>query len=68
MTFALTLVLSLLSWLAYIALWRLHYSPIAKFPGPKLVALTQGYELWYDIVKGGKYVFKIRELHTRYGQ
>lgn len=57
-------------WLAYIiygAIYRLYWSPIARFPGPKLAALTRLYELYYDIVKGGQYTFKIGELHAKYG-
>lgn len=50
-----------------IAIYRLYLSPIAKFPGPPLAAVTYLYELYYDIVKRGKYTFKIRDLHARYG-
>ncbi|KAI9666683.1 MAG: hypothetical protein M1821_004619 [Bathelium mastoideum] len=42
-------------------------SPIAKFPGPKLAALSFWYEFYYDVVKGGRYTWKIRELHERFG-
>ena len=49
-------------------IYRLYWSPIAKFPGPKLAAVTYLYELYYDIVKRGKYTFKIRDLHDEYGQ
>ena len=49
-------------------IYRLYWSPIAKFPGPKLAAVTYLYELYYDIVKRGKYTFKIRDLHAEYGQ
>ena len=51
-----------------LAVYRLHFSPIAKFPGPKLAAVTYLYELYYDIVKRGKYTFKIRDLHAKYGR
>jgi len=66
-----TIVLSLVGWALYIvycAIWRLYLSPIARFPGPRLAALTHWYELYYDLVKGGKYVLKIRELHEQYGR
>ena len=50
-----------------VPIYRLYWSPIAKFPGPKLAAVTYLYELYYDIVKRGKYTFKIEELHAKYG-
>ena len=68
-TFATTgLVTSiLLSWLT-IAIYRLFIHPLAAFPGPKLAAITVLYEAYYDIWKGGKYIFKLNELHRKYGK
>lgn len=57
-------------WTVYViygAVHRLYFFPIAKFPGPKLAALTRLYELYYEIVQGGQYTFKIGELHEKYG-
>jgi hypothetical protein len=49
------------------AIYRLYFSPIAKFPGPKLAAATFWYEFYYDIILRGQYTFKVRELHAKYG-
>lgn len=46
---------------------RLFFSPIAKFPGPKIAAVTSWYELYYDVVKKGKYLFEIEKMHDKYG-
>jgi hypothetical protein len=51
-----------------LAIYRLYLSPIAKFPGPKLAAATYLFEGYYDVAKRGKYTFKIRDLHSEYGQ
>lgn len=48
--------------------YRLILSPIAKFPGPKLAAVTLWYEFYYDVIKQGQYTFKIREFHKQYGK
>ncbi|KAI9163430.1 Cytochrome P450 monooxygenase sdnE [Paramyrothecium foliicola] len=50
-----------------LAVQRLWLSPLARFPGPKLAALTQLYEFYYDVILGGQYTFKIIELHEKYG-
>ena len=50
-----------------VAFHRLYLSPLAKFPGPKLVALTYGAELYYDILKRGRYTFEIIKMHEKYG-
>ena len=50
-----------------LAIYRLYFSPIAKFPGPKLAAVTYLYEIYYDVVRRGKYTWKIRDLHAKYG-
>jgi hypothetical protein len=48
--------------------YRLYLSPLSKFPGPKLAAATLLYEAYYDVIKGGQYTFKIKELHEQYGE
>lgn len=47
--------------------YRLFLSPISAFPGPKLAAATFWYEFYYDIILGGKYIWKIKALHEQYG-
>ncbi|CAG7554953.1 unnamed protein product [Fusarium equiseti] len=57
-------------WFIYIValvVWRLWFSPLAHIPGPKLAALTQYYEFYYDFVLGGQYTYKIIDMHERYG-
>ena len=61
------LLIAICSYFVTLVFYRLYLSPIAKFPGPKLAAVTYLYEIYYDVVKRGKYTFKIRDLHARYG-
>ncbi|MCJ1391701.1 hypothetical protein MMC18_004566 [Xylographa bjoerkii] len=58
---------SMLLYIVAIAIQRLYFSPLAKFPGPKLVALTYGVEIYYDILKRGRYTFEIIKMHEKYG-
>ena len=58
----------LLTYLITTAGYRLYFSPLAKFPGPKLAALTLWYEFYYDVVKRGRFTWKIAELHNQYGE
>ncbi|KAF2708717.1 cytochrome P450 [Pleomassaria siparia CBS 279.74] len=51
----------------YIIIWRLYFSPVAKFPGPKLAAITSLYEFYYDFVKKGRYCYEIERMHKVYG-
>lgn len=50
-----------------LGIYRLYLSPIAKFPGPKLAALTQWYETYYDVYLDGKFTLHFKELHEKYG-
>lgn len=53
-----------------LAVYRLYLCPQAKFPGPKLAALTHGYEAYYDILSkkgGGQFTFEIKRMHEQYG-
>ncbi|KAH8890336.1 cytochrome P450 [Thozetella sp. PMI_491] len=54
-------------YLATVALHRLLFHPLAKFPGPRLAAVTRLYEAYYDLALGGRYTHKIAELHEQYG-
>lgn len=54
-------------YLTGVAIHRLYFSKYAKFPGPKLAALTYGYMFYYDAIAGkGQYVYKIKDLHEEY--
>lgn len=55
-------------YLVGLALYRLYLHPLAKFPGPKLAAVTYLYEGYYDVIRRGKYTFKIKDLHAHYGR
>ncbi|KAH8746125.1 cytochrome P450 [Hyaloscypha sp. PMI_1271] len=48
-------------------IYRLYFSPIAHFPGPKLAAATWWYQFYYDVIRAGTYMFKMKELHDIYG-
>lgn len=56
-----------LAYIISISIYRLYFSPKAKFPGPKLAAVTGWYEFYYDIINGGQFIWKIQELHDKYG-
>ncbi|KAL4933790.1 cytochrome P450 [Aspergillus undulatus] len=50
-----------------LVIYRLFLSPLAKFPGPKIAAMTSYYELYYDVIHKGKYIFQIEKMHDKYG-
>lgn len=63
-------IVALLIWIAYIvglAIYRIYLSPIAKFPGPKLAALTYWYEFYHEVILRGQYAFRINDWHDKYG-
>jgi hypothetical protein len=62
------LLLVLLVYILSTAAYRLFFSPISHFPGPRLAALTFWYEGYYDVVRDGRYTWKIKELHEKYGK
>lgn len=53
---------------ASVALYRLYFHPISRFPGPRIAAVTGWYQAYYDIWKGGKMTQNIAVLHKKYGE
>jgi hypothetical protein len=49
------------------AIYRVTFHPLAKFPGPRLAALTYKYEFYYDGIQNGQYTNQISRLHAEYG-
>lgn len=58
------------AWIVYLiagAIYRLYFHPLAKFPGPKVAALTGWYEAYHDMYRRGMFIWKIQEMHEKYG-
>jgi hypothetical protein len=47
--------------------YSVYFGPLSQFPGPKFAAATLWYEFYYDVILQGRYTFKIKELHKKYG-
>ncbi|KAI0102513.1 putative cytochrome P450 [Nemania sp. FL0031] len=56
-----------ISYLACLVLYRLYLSPLSKFPGPKLAAISKWYEFYYDVILRGQFTFQIQKMHRKYG-
>ncbi|TAQ83096.1 hypothetical protein B7494_g8578 [Chlorociboria aeruginascens] len=52
-----------------LAIYRIFYHPLSRFPGPKLAAASRWYEAYYDLCygMGGQYTAEIRRMHEKYG-
>lgn len=69
-TLALTGAVSVLFYAVAVAIYRLFFHPLSKFPGPKLAAVTKWYEFYFDIVHdvGGQFTREVRRMHDLYGK
>lgn len=52
---------------ALLAIYRVTLHPLAKIPGPRLAGATYWYEIWFDVVRWGKFTHEIKRLHEIYG-
>ncbi|KMP09252.1 cytochrome P450 [Coccidioides immitis RMSCC 3703] len=59
--------MSIIGYIVGTLVYRLYFSPLSKIPGSKLAAATLWYEFYYDVILGGQYTFKIKELHQKHG-
>ncbi|KAK7052836.1 hypothetical protein VNI00_004155 [Paramarasmius palmivorus] len=58
---------SLTLFLSTTLIYRLAFHPLRHFPGPKLAAVTEFYQAYFDVVKGGRLLNHLRHLHGEYG-
>jgi hypothetical protein len=56
-----------IGYLIGLVVYRLYFSPLAKFPGPKLTAMSKWYEFYYDVTLRGQFTFQIQRMHKEYG-
>ncbi|KAF7595467.1 hypothetical protein BBP40_005803 [Aspergillus hancockii] len=47
------------------SIYRLYFHPLSHIPGPKLAAITHGYEFYHNIVKGPIIRINPREVHIK---
>ncbi|KAI1497820.1 cytochrome P450 [Biscogniauxia marginata] len=52
-----------------ISIYRLFFHPLRNVPGPRLAALTQWVETYYECFKspGGQFMWEYRKWHEQYG-
>jgi hypothetical protein len=55
-------------YLVGLGIYRLSFSPLAAYPGPRLAALSNWYEFYWDVIQQGQFTFHIQKLHLQYGQ
>ena len=65
----LSVIVAILCSIYVIALtsYRLYFSPLAKYPGRKLAALTLWYEFYHDYIRRGQYEWELEDMHAKYG-
>ncbi|KAK2729306.1 cytochrome p450 [Colletotrichum kahawae] len=49
-----------------LATYRITCHPLAAIPGPRLAAATFWYEIWFDVVRWGRYTHEIKRMHEVY--
>ncbi|EFW23057.1 benzoate 4-monooxygenase cytochrome P450 [Coccidioides posadasii str. Silveira] len=59
--------LYLAGWAVYQGIKTLYWHPLAKFPGPRIGALTRLYKTYVECVAQGSFVHLLEEHHARYG-
>lgn len=56
-----------LTWFAYTAFKNLYLHPLAKYPGPKLAAITPLWRAVMDTILCRSFCHELEHLHEQYG-
>ena len=67
-TFIVATVAALIACVGFHVLYQLFFNPISEIPGPRLPGISRGYEMYYDLIKIVTFLWKLVELHVKYGQ
>jgi hypothetical protein len=68
MALLLFIAVAALAYTAALACYRIYFHPISHIPGPKLAAVTEWYQSYYDLwPHSGRFLWKTAELHEQYG-
>ncbi|KAF9019739.1 cytochrome P450 [Hymenopellis radicata] len=51
----------------YLLVYRLYLHPLKAFPGPRLAAVTEYYQGYFEVWKNGMFVQHLEKLHEIYG-
>jgi len=47
--------------------YDVFFHPLAKFPGPQWAGASYLPEMYFDIVKSGRFFKEVEKMHERYG-
>ncbi|KAF4635062.1 hypothetical protein G7Y89_g3029 [Cudoniella acicularis] len=61
------LIIPILAYVLTLITYRLVFSPLAGFPGPRLAACTSWVEFYHDYFRQGRFLYEIEKYHQRYG-
>lgn len=50
-----------------VMVYRAFLHPLAGVPGPKLAAVTQCYEMYFDLIQKARMPWQLQKLHDIYG-
>lgn len=61
-------VMYLIAKFVYTAIYRVRFDELSHIPGPAMAAATKLWWVYYNVIPhGGKLVFRLPELHRKYG-
>ncbi|KAJ6131636.1 hypothetical protein N7523_001342 [Penicillium sp. IBT 18751x] len=58
---------SVLTYCLVTLIYRLHIHPLSRFPGPRLAAVTDLYEVYFSAWGAGSFDAEIAKMHQNYG-